>query len=118
VCAKQVRERKAKIRSWDKMKPKLKARFLPPMYFRDCYSQLHNLTPGSMSVEAYTRESEKLLIKYDIQETKGQTVVRYLAGLDPRSSNVELQAYTSFDDVCMLAHKIEQQKKARQPLKP
>ena len=67
-----------------------------------------------MSVEEYTREFEKLLIKCDIQEPEEQTIVRYLAGLDPRYSNVvELQAYTSFDDVCVLAHKVEQQKKAK-----
>jgi len=35
-------------------------------------------------------------------------MVRYLGGLDPKYSDVvELQAYTSFDEVCMLAHKVE-----------
>ena len=117
--AKRLRERKSKIRTWDKMKSKLKAHFLPPTYVQYCYSQLHNLTQGNMSVEEYTREFEKLLIKCDVQEPEEQTIVRYLGGLDPRySSVVELQAYTSFDDVCVLAHKVEQQKKARQPFKP
>jgi len=32
LCAKQVRDRKSKIRTWEKMKSKLKARFLPPTY--------------------------------------------------------------------------------------
>jgi len=96
------------------MKSKLKARFLSPTYVQDCYSQLHNLTQDNMSVEEYTREFEKLLIKCDIQEPEEQTIVRYLAGLDPRYSNVvELQAYTSLDDVCVLVHKVEQQKKAK-----
>ena len=90
------------------MKSKLKACFLPPTYVQDCYSQLHNLTQGNMSVEEYTHEFEKLLIKCDIQEPKDQTIVRYLGGIDPRHSNViKLQAYTSFDDVCVLAHKVE-----------
>ena len=101
------------------MKTKLKARFLPPTYVQDCYSQLHNLTQGNMSVEEYTREFEKLLIKCDIQEPEEQTIVRYLGGLDPRYSNVvELQSYSSFDDVCVLAHEVEQEKKAKQPFKP
>jgi len=40
--------------------------------------------------------------------------VRYLEGLDPRYSNVvELHQYTSFDEVCVLAYKIEQQRKTR-----
>jgi len=42
-----------------------------------------------------------------------------LGGLDPRYSNVvELQAYTTFDEVCVLAHKIEQEKKAKHAFKP
>ena len=99
--AKRLRERKSNICTWEKMKSKLKARFLPPTYVQDCYSQLHNLTQGSMSVEEYTREFEKLLIKCDIQEPEEQTIVRYLGGLDPRYSIVvELQSYASFDDVC------------------
>ena len=106
--AKWLRERKLKIRTWRKMKTKLKARFLLPTYVQDCYSKLHNLTQGNMSVEEYAREFEKLLIKCDIQEPEEQTIVRYLGGLDPRYSNVvELQSYASFDDVCMLAHKME-----------
>jgi len=119
LCAKRVRERKSKIRTWDKMKSKLKARFLPPTYVQDCYSQLHNLNQGNLNVEEYTREFEKLVIKCDLQELEEQTIVRYLGGFDPRYANVvELQAYTTFDEVCVLAHKVEQQKKARQPFKP
>jgi len=54
------------------------------------------------------------MIKCDLQESEDQTIVRYLGGLDPRYSNVvELQQYTSFDQVCILAHKIEQQRKTR-----
>ena len=67
-----------------------------------------------MSVKENTREFEKLLIKCDIQEPEEQTIIRYLGGLDPKYSNVvELQSYAFFDDVCVLAHKVEQQKKAK-----
>ena len=42
-----------------------------------------------------------------------------MGGLDPRYSNVaKLQAYTTFYEVCVLAHKNEQQKKAKQAFKP
>jgi len=57
------------------MKAKLKARCLPPSYLQGNYSQLHNLIQGDMSVDEYTREFEKLLIKCDIQEPKEQTIV-------------------------------------------
>jgi len=112
LCNKRIRERKKKIHSWEKMKSKLKARFLPSSYIQDSYSQLHNLTQGDMNVAEYTREFEKLLIKCDIQEPEEQIIVRYLEGLEPKYSNViELQQYSTFDEVCVLAHKIEQQRK-------
>jgi len=62
----ETKERKPKIQTWDRMKAKLRARFLPSSYLQDNYSQLHNLTQGDMSVDEYTREFEKLLIKCDI----------------------------------------------------
>jgi len=66
-----------------------------------------------MSVEEYIRELEKLLIKCDIQEPKDQTIVRYLGGFDPKYANVvELQQYSTFDEVCVLVHEVKQQRKA------
>jgi len=92
------------------MKAKLKAQVLPLSYVQDNYPQFHNLTQGNTSVDEYTREFEKLLIKHDINELEEQTIVRYLGGLEPKYANVvELQQYTMFDKVCVLAHKVEQQ---------
>ena len=63
-----------------------------------------------MSVEECTREFEKLLIKCDLQEAEEQTILRYLGGLDPRYAQVvELQSFSTFDEVCILAHKVETQ---------
>ena len=91
------------------MKSKLKSLFLPPTYLQDNYSQLHNLTQGTMGVEEYIREFKKLLIKCDLQEAEHQTIVRYLGELNPRYAHiVELQQYTTFDEVCVLAHKVKQ----------
>jgi len=70
-----------------------------------------------MSVEEYTREFEKLLIKSDLQEAEEQTIVRYLGGLDPKCAQVvELQSFSTFDEVCVLAHKVETQIKSH-PIK-
>jgi len=41
-----------------------------------------------MHVDEYTREFEKLLIKCDINEPKGQTILRYLGGLEPKYADV------------------------------
>jgi len=90
------------------MKSRLKAQFLPPTYIQNNYSLLHHLTQGTMSVEEYTREFEKLLIKCDLQEAEKETTVRYFGRLDPRYAHVvELQAFATFDEVCVLAHKVE-----------
>ena len=107
ICAKRITERKPKIQPWEKIKSKLKARFLHPSYVQDSYSQLHKLTQGDMSIGEYTSEFKKLLTKCDIQESKGQTTVRHLGGLESRYSNIiKLQQYTTFDEVCVLAHKV------------
>jgi len=96
------------------MKAKLKAWLLPPSYIQDSYAQLHNLFQGSMSVDEYTQEFEKLLIKCDIQEPEYQTIVRYLGGLNPKYSNVvELRGYSTFDEVCLLTHTVEKQRKSK-----
>jgi len=92
----------------------MKGWFLPPSYLQDNYSKLHNLQQGSLRVEEYTREFQKFLIKCDINESEDQPIVRYLGGLDPRYAHVvELQQYSSFDDVCVFAHRVEQEKKSK-----
>jgi len=45
-----------------------------------------------MSVEEYTMDFEKVLIKWDVKEAEDQTIIRYVGGLDPKYANVvELQ---------------------------
>jgi len=96
------------------MKCKMQALFLLSTYVQDNYMLFHDLTQGKMKVEEYTREFEKHMIKCAFHEPKEQTMVRYLGGLDPRIANVvELQACTTFDEVCVVAHKVEQQRKSR-----
>ena len=54
------------------------------------------------------------MIKCDLQEEGEQTILRYLGGIDPKYSHVvELQTYTTFNEVCVLAHKVETQVKSR-----
>jgi len=61
-----------------------------------------------MSVDEYTQEFEKLLIKCDINKLEDQTIITYLGGLEPKYANmVKLQQVTMFDKVCVLAHNME-----------
>jgi len=50
VVAKRVKKRKGKIKSWRKMREKLKAKFLLDHCLQDNYMKLHNLKQGSKSV--------------------------------------------------------------------
>ena len=97
LCAKRVKNQKDKIRTWKKMKAKLKAQFLPSSYVQDNYAQLHNLTQWSMSVDKYAREFEKLQIKCDKHEPEEQTIVRYLV-----DSNLSMLAWWSSSNLPFL----------------
>ena len=82
VKRKREREGKSKIKKWEKMRRELTRKFLPPHYYQDNFIQLQNLRQKSLSVEEYTREFEKLMMKCDIQEKEEQTIDRYLGGLN------------------------------------
>jgi len=43
VLAKRARKGKGNVKTWRKMKEKLKAKFLPPHYLQDNYTKLYNL---------------------------------------------------------------------------
>jgi len=96
------------------MKSKLKAKFLPSHYVQDNFARLHNIKQEGRSVEEYTRDFERLLMTCDLWETEDQTIVRYLRGLNESIRNiVELQAFSTLDEVSILAYKVESQRKAK-----
>ncbi|MFS8026125.1 putative retrotransposon gag domain-containing protein [Helianthus anomalus] len=110
VCLKRERRGKEKIRSWAKMKDKLKQKFLPSHYIQAGLLQLQSLKQGTGTVEDYSREFEFLLMKRDIPEDDPQTLVRYLGGLEPRVANVvELHSYETLAELTVLAHKVDLQ---------
>ncbi|GJY28549.1 putative unclassified retrotransposon protein [Tanacetum coccineum] len=76
VCLKRERMGKEKIRTWPKMKAKMKQKFLPPHHIQASFSQLHSLKQGAGLAEDYSREFEYLLMKCDIPEDDPQTLVR------------------------------------------
>ncbi|GJU03983.1 zinc finger, CCHC-type containing protein [Tanacetum coccineum] len=85
-----VKLRKEKIKSWPKMKAKLKQKFLPTYHVQNSFSQLHTLKQGIGTAEEYSREFEYLLMKCDVPEDDPQMLVRYLGGLKARVANVGL----------------------------
>jgi len=114
IVGKRAKKGKSKIKSWRKMKSKLKEKFLPSHYLQENYSKLHHLKQGSMSVEEYTREFERFLIKCDVKEDEDQTLVRCLGRLDERIAHVvELHPHHTLDELSSLARKVEIQKRSR-----
>jgi len=112
--SKRARKGKGKIRSWRKMRSKLKAKFLPPYYIQDNFIRLHNIRQEGRSVEEYTRDFERLLLTCDLRESEDQTIVRYLGEWNESIRNVvELQGFFTLDEVTILAHKVELQRKAK-----
>ena len=54
------------------------------------------------------------MIKCDIQEPGEQTTFKYLGGLEPKYANVvELQQFTTFHEICVLVHKVKQERKVK-----
>jgi len=104
------------------MMEKLRAKFLPPHYLQDNYVNFDNLRQECKSVEEYTREFERHVMICDLRENEHQTIIRYSGGLYEFLRNVvELQHYTTLDEVCALAHMVKLQRKTklkREPPKP
>ncbi|KAK0592440.1 hypothetical protein LWI29_019234 [Acer saccharum] len=77
----RLRKGKPKIHSWDKMKSRLKEKFLPVDFAQTSFSQFNNLRQESKSVQDYTEEFYKLMARNVTQEIEEQLVARYVGGL-------------------------------------
>lgn len=77
----RTRANKAPIRSWEKLKKKLKDTFLHHNYDRTQYNKFQNLKQGSRSVDEYAEEFYLLLTRNEIYDTQVQLVSRFIGGL-------------------------------------
>lgn len=106
----RAREEKPPIDCWSSLKTKMRKRFVPRTYRQELFVRLNSSCQTTMSVEQYIKEFERLHMACDIQEEEEQKNVRFLVGLNRSIANLlELQQYATFDDVCILATKIERQ---------
>ena len=111
---KRAQERKHKIDSWDKMKRLLHKKFLPVNHRQDAFLEYHALKQGTLTVEEYILEFERLRMRCGTDEEEEQVIARFLGGLRSDIADaVQLTQYYSFDDVCRLASRVEKQLKAR-----
>jgi hypothetical protein len=67
---------KKKIKRWDRMVVKMKAKFIPKDYQITLFQRMHNLRQKLMSVKEYTEEFYKINIRAGHQESDDEKVVQ------------------------------------------
>jgi hypothetical protein len=79
--AERKRKGKQKIKNWDRMVAKLKAKFMPKDYQINLFRKLQNLRQKGMTVKEYTEEFYKLNIRTGQREKDEEKFSRYINGL-------------------------------------
>jgi hypothetical protein len=72
---------KQKIKNWDRMIAKMKAKFIPRDYQITLFRRMQNLRQKLMTVREYTEEFYRLNIRAGHRESDDEKVARYLNGL-------------------------------------
>jgi hypothetical protein len=72
---------KQKIKSWDRMVAKMKAKFIPRDYQITLFRRMQNLRQKLMSVKEYTEEFYRINIRAGHRESDDEKVSRYMNGL-------------------------------------
>ncbi|KAK9704714.1 hypothetical protein RND81_07G006900 [Saponaria officinalis] len=101
------REGKEPIKSWSKLKKKLKERFIPRDYTQD-YIRLTQLKQDQQPLESYLRDFEQITLQCEMNEKPEQKIARFVEGLDTHLANrVRMQQVWSFDEAVNLALRVE-----------
>jgi len=96
--------------SWDNLKECMRNRFVPPHFRKDLLLKLQRLHQGTLSVDAYFKELDTLLIRIDMHENEKAKMARFMSGLKWDIQNVvELHEYSSLQNLVHLAIKVETQ---------
>ena len=98
------RRGKEKITRWDRMVDKLKRQFIPVDYELDLFKKMQVLKQVGRSVQEYTKEFYRLLIRAGHAEANKEKVAHYLSGL--RSSiqeELSLVRMTSVEEAYQFA---------------
>jgi len=86
------------------------ARFVPPHYRKDLLLKLQRFHQGTLSVDAYFKELEMMLIKIDMHESEESKMARFVSGLKRDIQDVvKLREYSSLENLVHLAIKVESQ---------
>ena len=100
---------KQKIKSWDRMIAKMKAKFIPRDYQITLFRRMQNLRQKLMAVKEYTEEFYKLNIRAGHQENDDEKVSRYMNGLRYKiQDEMSMIIIQMVEDAYQMALKVEE----------
>jgi hypothetical protein len=100
---------KQKIKSWDRMIAKMKAKFIPRDYQITLFRKMHNLIQKLMTVKEYTEEFYRLNIRAGHWESDDGKVERYLNGLRYEiQDELSMVTIITIEDAYQMALKAEE----------
>jgi hypothetical protein len=100
---------KKKIKSWDRMIAKMKAKFIPRDYQISLFRRMQNLRQKLMTVKEYTEEFYKLNIRAGHRESDDEKVARYMNGLRyDIQDEMSLVTIRTVEDAYQMALKAEE----------
>jgi hypothetical protein len=106
---------KQKIKSWDRMIAKMKAKFIPRDYQISLFRRMQNLRQKLMTVKEYTEEFYRLNIKVGHRESNDEKVARYMNGLRYEiQDEISMATIRTMEDAYQLALKAEEKMSCKQ----
>jgi hypothetical protein len=100
---------KQKIKNWDRMVAKLKAKFIPKDYQINLFRKLQNLRQKGMTVKEYTEEFYKMNIRTGQREKDDEKVSRYINGLRYEiQDEINMMTVRTVEDAYQIALKAEE----------
>jgi hypothetical protein len=106
---------KQKIKSWDRMIAKMKAKFIPRDYQITLFRRMQNLRQKLMTVKEYTEEFYRLNIRAGHRESDDEKVARYLNGLRyDIQDELSMTTIRTVEDAYQMALKAEEKLSRKQ----
>jgi hypothetical protein len=106
---------KQKIKSWDRMVAKMKAKFIPRDYQITLFWRMQNLRQKLMSVKEYTEEFYRINIRAGHRESDDEKVSRYMNGLRyDIQDEMSMMTIQTVEDAYQMALKAEEKLSRKQ----
>jgi hypothetical protein len=106
---------KQKIKSWDRMIAKMKAKFIPRDYQITLFRRMQNLRQKLMTVKEYTEEFYRLNIRAGHRESNDEKVARYMNGLRYKiQDEMSMMTIRTVEDAYQMALKVEEKLSRKQ----